>query len=56
VLGDLQEGRHRREQVGHDLLDDRHERAPLRQLSEFLERAVDSAFVTYIAGAWRPRA
>ena len=38
VLGDLQERRHRRQQVGHDLLVHRHERAALRQLDELFER------------------
>ena len=38
VLGDLQERRHRRQQVGDDLLADRHERAALRQLLECLKR------------------
>ena len=38
VLGDLQERRHRRQQVGDDLLADRHERAAPRQLLEFLKR------------------
>ena len=38
VLGDLQERRDRRQQVGDDLLVDRHERAALRQLLEFFER------------------
>jgi len=35
MLGDLQEGRDRRQQIRHDLLDDRHERAAPRQLHEF---------------------
>ena len=39
VLGDLEERRHRRQQVGDDLLVDRHERAALGQLLEFLERS-----------------
>ena len=38
VLGDLEERRHRRQQVGHDLLDDRHERAAPRQVDELFER------------------
>ncbi len=38
VPGDLQKGRDRRQQVGHDLLADRHERALGRQRLEFLER------------------
>ena len=38
VLGDLQKGRDRRQQVRHDLLDDRHERAAPRQLHELFER------------------
>ena len=38
VLGDLEERRDRRQQVGDDLLADRHERAALRQLHEFFER------------------
>ena len=40
VLGDLQERRHRREQVGDDLLDDRHERAAPREIDEFFERGL----------------
>src|SRR5450759_4673163 len=38
VLRDLQERGHRREQVGHDLLADRHERALRGQRGEFSER------------------
>ena len=38
VLGDLQERRHRRQQVRDDLLDHRHERAAPRQLHELFER------------------
>ena len=34
VLGNLEERRHRRQQVGDDLLVDRHERAALRQFLE----------------------
>jgi len=37
VLGDLEERRHRRQQVRHDLLVDGDERPALRQLLEFLE-------------------
>ena len=37
VLGDFQERRDRREEVGHDLLDHRHERAAPGQLLEFVE-------------------
>ena len=37
VLRDLEEGRDRRQQVGHDLLDHRHERAAPRQLHELVE-------------------
>ena len=38
VLGDLQERRHRRQQVGDDLLAHGHERAAPRQLLEFVKR------------------
>ena len=38
VLGDLEERRRRRQQVGEDLLVDGHERAARRQLREFFER------------------
>ena len=38
VLRDLQERRHRRQQVRHDLAPHRHERAAPRQLHELLER------------------
>ena len=38
VLGDLQKRRDRRQQVGDDLLADRHERAAPRQFLEFLKR------------------
>ena len=38
MLRDLEEGGHRRQQVGDDLLVDRHERAALRELPEFVER------------------
>ena len=38
VLGDLQERRDRREQIGDDLLAHRHERAAPRQLLELLKR------------------
>ena len=38
VLGDLEERRHRRQQVGDDLLADRHERAARGQLDELFER------------------
>ena len=38
VLGDLQERRHRRQQVGDDLLADRHERAAPRQFLELFKR------------------
>ena len=38
VLGDLEERRHRRQQVGDDLLADRHERAAPRQFLEFFKR------------------
>ena len=38
VLGDLEEGRRRRQQVGEDLLVDGHERAARRQLRELFER------------------
>ena len=37
MLGDLEEGGHRRQKVGHDLLVDRHERPALRELPEFVE-------------------
>ena len=47
VLGDLEERRHRRQQVRDDLLDHRHERAAPRQLHELFEgrllHAVSSA-------------
>ena len=38
VLGDLQERRHRRQQIGDDLLAHRHKRAAARQLLELLKR------------------
>ena len=38
VLGDLQERRHRRQQIGDDLLADRHERAAPRQFLELFKR------------------
>ena len=38
VLGDLEERRRRRQQVGEDFLVDGHERAARRQLGEFFER------------------
>ena len=38
VLGNLEKGGHRRQQVRHDLLHDRHERAAPRQLHELVER------------------
>ena len=38
VLGDLQERRDRRQEVGDDLLAHRHERAALRQFHELVER------------------
>ena len=37
MLGNLEEGGDRRQQVGDDLLDDRHERAAARQLHELFE-------------------
>jgi hypothetical protein len=37
VFCDLEEGRDRREQVGHDLLPDRYERAALGQVHELVE-------------------
>ena len=37
VLGDLEKRRDRCEQIGHDLLADRHERSPLRQFLELVE-------------------
>ncbi len=40
VLRDLQKRRHRRQQVGDDLLDHRHERSAPRQLDELLERCL----------------
>ena len=40
VLGDAQERRHRRQQIGDELLDDRHEGASLRELGECLERCL----------------
>ena len=39
VLGDLEERRHRRQQVGDKLLADRHERAALGEIFEFFERS-----------------
>ena len=38
VLGNPEKSRNRRQQVGHELFDDRHERASLRQLDERFER------------------
>ena len=38
VLGNLEKRRHRRQQIGDDLLADRHERAAPRQFLEFLKR------------------
>ena len=38
MLGDLEERRHRRQQVGHELLHHRHERGPLGQVHELFER------------------
>ena len=40
VLGDLEKRRDRRQQVRDDFLDDRHERAPARQLHELFERCL----------------
>ena len=40
VFGNPQERRHRRQEIGHELLDDRHERASLRQLGECFERCL----------------
>src|SRR5262249_32641509 len=37
VLGNLQECRHRRQEIRNDLLDDRHKGSPPRQLDEFFE-------------------
>ena len=39
VFGDLEKRRDRRQQVGDDLLDDRHERAAPRQVHEFFVRS-----------------
>src|SRR4051794_20908881 len=38
IFGDLEEGRDRRQQVGNELLDDRHERAAPGELLEFFKR------------------
>ena len=51
VLGDLEEGRDRRQHVGDDLLVDRHERPALGQILEFVEtRYVHRTFTNH-----RPR-
>ena len=53
VFGDLEECRDRRQQVGDDLLHDRHERAAARQLHEFFESRLlhDSSGAGWPAGA-----
>ena len=53
VLRDLQERRDRRQQIGDDLLVDRDERTPLRQLLEFLERR--DVHVSSLSLCARPR-
>ena len=52
VLGDLEEGGDRGQQVGNDLLDDRHEGAPPRQLHELVERRLFHE-VSIVLSSWR---
>src|SRR5262249_41668043 len=39
MLGDLEEGRDRRQEIGDDLLADRHERAASREVLELFKRS-----------------
>ena len=54
VLGDLEERRHRRQQVRDDLLDDRHERAAPRQLDELFERGLLHSRCSWRVALLRP--
>ena len=56
VLGDLQERRHRRQQVGHDLAPHRHERAAPRQLHELVERRLFHVLPPIPVASERPAA